>query len=337
MTRRKLSIAVLFAITVAAAGGTLAGKWMSPKPLADRSSQLSFEFEPSCLDFGEVWESDHFEWQLTFKNKSSSPIVLEQLRGDCSCATVGSLPLTVAPHSHETIRLTIDLFKFRPTGLEEVTPYRMELNGEVLEGSTKRPISGVVSGRVKRTVHMDQSMLDFGSQSVRAPSIEKRLILTTTDAVQSLELDIPPLWVVRATREAATAAQAVNRWVIAARFHPKPFPTKINGSFSIHPTDANGKRLTTIRVDLRGEIVQDVVARPSTVHILPEVAKDVVEESISLVSLTGSPFSVECVSIAEEIAVQKVEPALPSETQYRISLTRSRAKCVNGPLLFKIR
>ncbi|MFO0803829.1 MAG: hypothetical protein U0791_12010 [Gemmataceae bacterium] len=314
----------------------MAGKWMSPKPLANRSSKLSFEFEPSSLDFGEVWESEQFEWPLTFKNEPSRPIVMEQLRGDCSCATVGSLPLAVAPHSHETIRLTIDLFKFRPSGREEVTPYRLELNGEVLEGSLRRPISAVLSGRVKRAVHMEQSTLDFGSQSVRTANIEKTLSLTTSQEVHALEFDKSPLWAFEATREKSDVIKAGHRWVVAARFHPKPFPMKIDGSLSIHPTDANGKRLTTIRMDLRGELVQDVVARPSTIHILLGRATKS-EETISLLSLTGSPFTVEGIAAGEGIAVQKVESASVGDAEYRVKLTKTRAEIVNGRIVFKIR
>lgn len=250
MTRRKFAIVVLFATVVAAVGGTLAGKWMSPRPIGNRSLEATFKFDPLSLDFGDVWESDHFEWPLTLWNESSSPIVLEQLRGDCSCATVGSLPLTVAPHSHETIRLTIDLFKFRPSGREDITPYRLELNGEVLEGNVRRPISAVLSGRVKRTVHMDQSSLDFGSKSVRAESIEKSMILTTSQAVDSLEFDNSPLWIFEAKGEASCgrSRQPVGGLM---RFHQKPSPMKIDGAFSVYPTDATGRRLTAIQVELR--------------------------------------------------------------------------------------
>lgn len=111
---------------------------------------------------------------------------------------------------------------------------------------------------------------------------------------------------------------------------------KIDGAFSVYPTDATGRRLTAIQVELRGEFVQDVVARPSTVHILLGRATES-EETISLLSLTGSPFSVEGIAAGEGIAVQKVESASMGEAEYRVKLTKTRAEIVNGRIVFKIR
>ena len=64
-----------------------------------RPSGAVHEIDPfskeSMLDLGKLWESPQHKLEVTFRNPSDVPFVIDEVSSDCSCTFVGVNALTI--------------------------------------------------------------------------------------------------------------------------------------------------------------------------------------------------------------------------------------------------
>lgn len=98
----------LVLVSLAAIAGTITGR------LANRGSQSTSKASilyvaPEKLNFGEAWETDHFEWTLPVENRGPSRVNISQASTSCSCTSVSPSEFTIEPGQSRELALVIDL------------------------------------------------------------------------------------------------------------------------------------------------------------------------------------------------------------------------------------
>jgi hypothetical protein len=97
MSRRKLLAVSLVCVALAVAGGAIAARSLRPNNGPAPEPAPFLHVDPASLDFGEVWATDQFIWRIPVTNRSEDEVILEQLKGDCSCVFLGEFPMRFRP------------------------------------------------------------------------------------------------------------------------------------------------------------------------------------------------------------------------------------------------
>ncbi len=287
MTRRNIAIIVVLSAVAAATGGTIAGRWNSPKREVAPELQPALFIDAKNLDFGDVWETDKFEWQLNVENRGAGVVEVIGLSGSCSCLSIEPNSFTLPSGGTQTLRLTIDLTANpTPTGQISLTVTAMTNR----PGDTGSARWGVI-GRVKQLLVSD-GRINFGKHSVLAQPISPLVIpLTSAVPLESLRAECSsPLLSVKTqpTDNSAQSYTVVLRPVGA--FQPGP----IEFIVTLKPVGVGGP-LPIRRVLIQGSIVEDVEAEPGEVLGGGRLLGESFAEEVALRSLTDRPILVESV------------------------------------------
>ncbi len=97
-------------------------------------------------NFGTVWSSSDFRWDLVLINQSPDPIGLQTFSTSCGCTVVssGSEPILLAPNEPKKIPLTIDL-RGKPAAPGETRPFHVGISALTIDGHEMRwEVSGMV-------------------------------------------------------------------------------------------------------------------------------------------------------------------------------------------------
>ena len=100
MTRRKIAILVALSAAVAAAGGTLAGRWNSPKQVSAEEHQAAStpaagplrvvlgERSAICHELGDMPRSGRREVPFVVSNRGPAAVTVGTIRASCDCLRV---------------------------------------------------------------------------------------------------------------------------------------------------------------------------------------------------------------------------------------------------------
>ncbi len=316
-------LALAVAACCAAGAGTLTARWLARSvPLPSPPEQLGLSIEPQGLDFGEVWATSHFEWNLPVRNDSGSEASVQSLLGDCSCVTAGSFPVRIGAGESKTIKLYLDLTKRcmgRGADPFAAVPHPIKLSASVIIQNTHRQFNWALDGRVKPVVLPSAREIDFG-RLWNAPSLER-----------SVPLHLAPGIEVRAAKlvgEGYGLVPEIRRGdktsELVVRLPSLGPPSRYKCEVQIIPVTRTGEPIDLPPIPVNWEVLHEVQPDTTTVDFGVLTVGAVSEKTLTLSSLNGKPFRVtRCQIDAPGGAVAAPEPAtsLPVLVSRRIDRT----------------
>ncbi len=154
--------------------------------------QVSKPIEPSelsvpedRLDFGTVWATNDFVWNLPITNQGSEPLEITDFLQSCTCTSVRPTQLAIPPGATETVKVHVDLVtKYRDQTAFQITAKTRDPRGEV-----KAQQPWTISGRVNRLLTLDRP-LQFQTRSVlEQPLKPVECTATFATPIDSLEVE----------------------------------------------------------------------------------------------------------------------------------------------------
>jgi hypothetical protein len=181
---------------------------LAQRPPPPSVAQPDLVIDPVHLDFGVVWATQRFDWRLPVTNRSEGEVVLEQLKGDCSCLSIGELPLRFRPGETKEIHVVIDLDRLAGQAGEE-KPHRVILTGLVAAGGLQTAVRWEITGRMKAALQANPNSLHLGLQSARQRFIERKLTVEAAEGVTELWAEDFGSWQVKTQRESVSPSRFI--------------------------------------------------------------------------------------------------------------------------------
>lgn len=127
----------------------------------------SLTVRESALDVGEVWEDSGFRWDLPITNNSSVDVEILDIKAQCGCLSVESVPLLVGAGQTEGLRLVLDLTRIAPDrGEISPQPFALKMS-PVIKSRPRGERVWELNGRVRRVFPGLPTSIDFGESCVR--------------------------------------------------------------------------------------------------------------------------------------------------------------------------
>jgi hypothetical protein len=268
-------------------------------PLPGRSNARAPEklvIPSSCLDFGEVWENKGFDWPLVVQNPTSEDVGIREFGFSCSCTGIEPKALNIPAGESREIRLTIDLRARKEADVTaEPRSFDVTIYPQLGEKGTKSSgLAWTIRGRVRSAIRLEQLFVDLGRHSEASqPLPAQEMLVTTFVPLHRLiaTTDSPDLQVSVAPK-AETPGQF--RVVIL----PKTFEIgAIDAKITLVPQQTEHQALLGKTLTVRGRIVNDIEVSPPSAAFGARSVGEVVEETVSLHSLTGRHFEVTRTSV----------------------------------------
>ncbi len=302
MSRKKQRVLALIAVPVLVAVGTPAMWWAS----ADRVIRIETERKPlaidaTALDIGRMWVSDRVTRSLPIRNQTDTSLVLESFKGDCSCISVGEMPVSFGPGETKVVHLVLDLTRTDVPRNGE-GPYRAVLSGTAAtQDGRKVPLEWVLTGRVEKALRAEPNEIRFGVHSARQGSVTRTVSVDAAEGVASLDVDGSGPWEVRVRPDERDR----RRFAVTIQSRGALPPREVADVITLHPVTADEKRLPPEKVTLRGEFVSDVLPTPRVLNLGRQACGVIREEFVRLESLSRQSFRVKgIVNSSKEIEVQ---------------------------------
>ncbi|MCI0704045.1 MAG: DUF1573 domain-containing protein [Planctomycetia bacterium] len=313
---RKTQLILLFIVGagVAAVAGTVAAdRWSSwfgpqsvpPPPVA----QPDLVIDPQYLDFGEVWETDEFEWSLPIQNQSHAPIRIARWINSCGCLSIEPAALDLRPGETATVKIRLDLTAKLHLNPDTVQPVVVGIDAVLGDGS--RGPTWVIRGKVKTLLSSNPDLIFKQMPDVAQPYPAKQLSLDLVQSATNLTVESDSPHITAFIQPGNGQPQA--RVPIELRFaHSIPlgdhkFSLTVRGEFG-SPRCAFSKRLNGIL-----SVVPDVQPEPGAVVFPARRLGEEAEDVIALKSLTGATFRIESVTAEGDglsATLTKAEPQI---------------------------
>jgi hypothetical protein len=245
------------------------------------------------LNFGEVWEDSQFKWILHVNNPTAKDVQIDRFFSSCSCLNGVPKSLLIPAGQCRDVELTVDLTEKpseKPLGERWAFQFSILPTLKTGEGKMVRGTEWVVSGHLRKVVRCDKLAVQFGKHSDRSQPIPPQHInISTVAPVIALEAACSsPDFELVVQKCAATQPMF--------RIEIKPTAILPTGIFrhnvDVTVTLAGQKKVKARKIILQGEVAADVQALPPQVNLGAEELGTVSRESVTLYSLTNSPFKI---------------------------------------------
>ncbi len=256
--------------------------------------------DASGLNFGEVWESNTFPVELTLQNPTGREIRVNRLMATCACVAIEPRSLAIPAGGQRTVKLTLDLTARRPdaTGVsswgfeEQITP--------VIDGARLDQEGWTIRGVVRPVLSLPSRRLFFAKPLVQGLDPPKEEILVAGHApIRRLSSRcVPPLAAVDIIKIDGEKTASFYKLVISPR---GPIPPGVFGfEMSIVAEGPGGTAYPPVKLTVEGVASQDVQVLPPVLIQGARTRGDVVQETVTLYSVSAVPFRVEAVEGAGE-------------------------------------
>ena len=288
MPRRKLAILVLLSVGIAAAGGTLAARWNSPKQVVSAEPQSTLFIDTKELDFGEVWETERFELPVSIENRGAG-VEAFKLSGSCSCLSVEPAECRLAPGEKVRVLIRLNLTtQSNDPGREKTQAF--DTTVVAISGDQAVSSRWVIRGTIRSVLGKLPKQLDCGPISDLATMAEATVLdINSAIPLQILTAVVEPPW-------AYTTVQPLegdNR--LRVTIQPK-LPVAVGdypATLRLQPVGLQGEPLPPREVKLVIRGLTDVQPDPQRV-LLGTLAKgESATAEVAFRSLTGKSFEVE--------------------------------------------
>ena len=297
-------VLVVGACSIAVTGGALTARrsQRSPPPESHSPEQPALHIAPEYLDFGEVWETDDFALVIPIHNRSNTPLRLTGWKSSCNCLGVEPGSLEFAPQATKTVTIKLDIaskVRLNPTSTQAVS---VNFSGALSNGTTAEwRVLGAVKPLVK---HYPDLLFPPASELIQPYGVRQvRLEFNEPVLVTTLESDSPLVIPVRREAELPQAVCPIElRFATTIPVGEHPFTLTVGGETRA-PRQRVVKRLAGL---LR--VAQDIQGEPGHVVFPARAVGEVVEETVTVRSLTGRPVQIESIaSDGEGLAAEVVK------------------------------
>lgn len=239
------------------------------------------------LDFGEVWETDQFHFKLPIRNRTDTPVLIENFWTTCACSSIAPPSLEIPPQQTREVELKLDLI---PTDSSlrslERRPFAVEIAPKI-KGHSEQ-IHWELKGTVKRWFQLDRQVISFGQHSeLCQPLPTQKLMVTPLVPIKGLSVKTNAPWKlstkVRHIGNAFAIDMVPAECIPVGRFR---FTVQLKA-------EERESKLPALRMVAEGVVVDDCQALPGSLSLGAKQVGQVVKESVTLRSLSGSPFEVE--------------------------------------------
>lgn len=153
---------------------------------------------PESLDFGEAWAQDDFEWTVPIRNRSNTPILIQDLSTSCRCTSAEPRYLEIPPQATREVFLRLNL---TPTSPEEAAVAVRDFGVFLyppIPGVPPRQVRWHVHGRVRNQLTVSSRLVNFllvrgtppSSQAVVVKSAKPLRNLAARSGVGGAELHV---------------------------------------------------------------------------------------------------------------------------------------------------
>lgn len=311
-SRRRLLLITLL-VAAAAGAGTLMARWRSPIYSPERETQhVALHIDPTHLDFGEVWETDQFEWQVPVRNSSSEPI--RAVSGASSCACASATPTVVIPPGGTAeMKFRIDLRPrsggAEPTAVRD-TRIKVSIGIDLSVSDTNSEIE--LRGRVRKALVVATNLVDLGCIPPGGMPITRVIAVRPLMALSDLTAT-PDDEVVRCRLAPTNTGWDLSLTPIA-NLPPGNYKTTVR----LQPTLASNNQPPAVNLSAQFDLLGDIQPDSSPLVLGTHTVGSNAEGRITLRSLSGRPFVVEKWTVGQteslEVAVGGAESASCSFT-----------------------
>jgi hypothetical protein len=244
----------------------------------------------STTNFGEVWESEAYEWAVRIENTGQEEIKIDKFRFSCNCLVIEPPSLSIPSGESREVKLKLDLTaKVSATDTQQVRKFDVSIAPVVLNEPDVTPKWWTIRGLVRPVIRRSNLKLDFGSIPHKSQPLASR------EMTIQAELRLDRLEASDSTgRFQVTVKPNSDRTQFTMNVEPRGhFPTgPFVGQIELRPVGEKGQQFPSLRVPLQGEIVDDIQASPPMVIFGLRNVGENAKESFTLRSQTNQPFQI---------------------------------------------
>jgi hypothetical protein len=259
-----------------------------PPPVLSNSEQPALTIDPQHLNFGEVWETDRFEWRLCIENRSQAPLAITGLGGSCTCLSLEPQQFTIEPGQQQRVHAVLNLHSRAAQSESQphedfVAAFWAHVRGQ------EKPVYWQLHGRIRRSLQT-VDRLDLGSVSYRSPAAaaQRFPVRILSGTIGTLEAE-PGSAAIRTELQSNPNGRDFAVTIVPAQGLGK---AKLNSTVILTPISHSGERFPSVRVPVTFEVGEEVQATPQFIQFGGREVGQEASEVITLRSVGGHNFRV---------------------------------------------
>lgn len=240
--------------------------------------------EPARLDFGEVWETDKFEWSLPVRSRLGSATTV--YASGTSCNSCGATVTTTALGTGGNGELKLSLDLREPCASAEPRALRdAKIPIYLTTNSQTQPQTIELRGRVKRAIAVPAHALDFGRLQ---PTTDPKPRVLTVRAL----MDVTELTAAVAGHSIRAEVRSLEKGKWEVRVSPVLAAGVGKHTATVHlaPKLANNEGVPATVVRAEFDVLHDIQPDTSLVTLGTGSVGETLCGSLTVASLSGRPF-----------------------------------------------
>jgi hypothetical protein len=277
-------------------------------------------------DFGTVWDNNLLEWVLPIRNHDSAPITVESVGLSCSCISLTPSSFIINPGEEVQVRLLINLAAKQRSSEEaafELFPVVRLGDGE------PQKLHWTLRGKVRRFVTPDEP-LSFGRTSLASKVQPINVVFSTGEPLpDGFDVQVShPDYSATVTPEPGQPTRHRLRVTRPETMVPQDISLEV----VLRPRGEHSQQYPVTTLVATGQVVRDVEPTPATLLVGGVTLGDVTTHSVSLASMSGSPFTV----LDYTLSGDGISVALEGE-EYRVSQRAVMTGPQSSKVIFRVR
>lgn len=285
-------------------GGAL---WLCHLRNAADVENAGLQLDPKCLDTGTVWVQDRFPWTLRVTNPTDRLIEIVDVVASGRCVSVEPRALAVPAGGQSSIQIELDLTAVRTAARAAPIRNFTATLRPVIKDWTQQ-VGWKIVGKVRSPFVVSPAVLDLGEFSRGAPPPPRTVAIDCHTVLES---------VTAACDDSMGQVEVVRQDNDPRRCQLRVAPgaSLPLGAFEFHvgirAVEKTAGDIPEIPLLVSGFVIQDVRVLPAIVAFQPAPVGNVLEETLTFCSRSGSAF--EMVEVLAEDGSLKVA-AIPEDS-----------------------
>jgi hypothetical protein len=249
------------------------------------SEQPALTVDPHHLDFGEVWETDQFEWTAPVRNHTDAPLRVSSYGSSCACVSATSTSV-IPPDKTAPLTFRIDL-RQQCVGVEPKAVREAKIRVSLGRDSspTEKPVLVELSGRVKAALVVPARSVDFGRFPATATAKPRVIPVRSLVGLRELAVDVDG-----ASVAADLKPLAADRWEL----HLRPATTAVGrhvAKVKLTPTTSAGEAVPPVTIPAAFDVLHDIQPDTSFVPLGVGRVGETLSGTLTISSLSGRSFA----------------------------------------------
>lgn len=282
-----------FVIIVGVIGLFVLVFWMAMRSRRMLAPKSALVVDEQYLNFGEVWEDPAFVWGLPIRNTSNHDVEIAGFETSCTCGKIEPSSLTVPAQETAEVRLTLNLLSRYDEPDLTGRDFKVAIQPRIAKRSGAQ-VGWVVQGKVKQPFAVAPTMVDFEESLIRGQSFAPRSVFVTCalDVVEMTTHCDSPFFTAKVLHDEKNPRGRC--------LEIQPGKDLPGGRFkqvvrigAILPS----KKVVSRMIAVKGCVLEEVQAVPTTVVFGGCVLGRVVEETVILQSRAKESFEIQAIEI----------------------------------------